>query len=66
MNKRFDSLRQRANVLGPQNAAMEGWTNLLNEKEYAEKRAKALEKRTDAIGRAGALRLGADALGQKG
>nr|GFA86879.1 zinc finger, RING/FYVE/PHD-type [Tanacetum cinerariifolium] len=48
------------------NAAMEWWTNLLNQEEYAEKRAKALERRVEAIGWAGALRLGADALGQKG
>ncbi|GJU51211.1 hypothetical protein Tco_1220766 [Tanacetum coccineum] len=63
---RWRSLRQHYQQNNMQNAAMEGWTNLLNEKEYADKRAKALERRVDAIGRAGALRLGADALGQKG
>ncbi|GKC38880.1 hypothetical protein Tco_1051264 [Tanacetum coccineum] len=51
----------RANVLGRQNAAIECQTNLLNRKEYAEKRAKSLEQRTDSI--ADALRR-ADALRQ--
>ncbi|GJS67304.1 hypothetical protein Tco_0681868 [Tanacetum coccineum] len=56
LNKRSDALKQRANVLGWQNAAMKWWTNLLNRKEYAERRAKALERRANAIRRADALR----------
>ncbi|GJR16810.1 zinc finger, RING/FYVE/PHD-type containing protein [Tanacetum coccineum] len=71
LNKRSDALKQRANVLGRQNVAVEWRTNLLKRKEYLERRAKALEQRADAIGRAnalrraGALRLRADALGQQ-
>ncbi|GKE71666.1 hypothetical protein Tco_1529738, partial [Tanacetum coccineum] len=61
LNKRSDALKQRANVLGRQNAAMKWRTNLLNSKEYAERRAKALERRANAIGLADPLRW-ADAL----
>ncbi|GJX04752.1 zinc finger, RING/FYVE/PHD-type containing protein [Tanacetum coccineum] len=43
------------------NAAMKWRTNLLNSKEYAERRAKALERRANAIGLADPLRW-ADAL----
>ncbi|GJT03268.1 hypothetical protein Tco_0824437, partial [Tanacetum coccineum] len=51
LNKRSDALKQRANVLGRQNVSMEWQTNLLKRKEYLERRAKALERWADAIGR---------------
>ncbi|GJZ45927.1 hypothetical protein Tco_0593523, partial [Tanacetum coccineum] len=52
-------------ALGRQNAAMEWRANLLNRKEYADKWAKELEQRADALQQANALRRRAEALGQR-